>query len=155
MAKKVYSESQSFITWWLCLFFMLIVGLNIYVATRSDGSKLSDFSIGIGIGLLLTVVFFLMRLRTRIDDKGVHVRFFPFLWKEKTWRWEDIGDVYLKKYSPWEYGGWGYRFGKGGTTAFTTKGYYGIHFVVKKNGSAILVGTQKPEEVESILKEYK
>lgn len=98
----------------------------------SDGSKLSDFSIGIGIGLLLTVVFFLMRLRTRIDDKGVHVRFFPFLWKEKTWRWEDIGDVYLKKYSPWEYGGWGYRFGKGGTTAFTTKGYYGIHFVVKK-----------------------
>lgn len=152
--KQIYKESQSFITWWLCLLYLLIMGAGIYTAWRSsDQGKIGEFSIGALIGLVAFVIVFLMRLRSRIDEKGIHLRFFPFIWKEKTWRWDEIGDVYVRRYSPWEYGGWGYRFGRGGT-AFTTKGSYGIYFVVRKNGTKMLIGTQKPEEVSEILEQY-
>lgn len=106
------------------------------------------------IGLVAFAIIFFTRLRSRIDEEGIHIRFFPFMWKEKTWRWDEIGDAYVKRYSPWEYGGWGYRFGRGGT-AFTTKGSYGIQLVVRRNGAKMLIGTQKPEEVNEILKLYR
>lgn len=148
-----YKETQSFVTWWLWLFFLFIIGVNLYIACSSGEKILTDFSFGILAGLLVAAILFFQRLHTRIDNEGIHIRFFPFIWKEKTWRWEEIGDVYVKKYSPWQYGGWGYRFGRGGI-AYTTKGVYGIHFVIRRNGASILVGTQKPEEVGEVLKQY-
>ena len=151
----IYRESQSFITWWLCLLCLLILGAGVYTAwSNSDQGKIGGFSIGALIGLVAFAIIFFTRLRSRIDEEGIHIRFFPFIWKEKTWRWDEIGDAYVKRYSPWEYGGWGYRFGRGGT-AFTTKGSYGIQLVVRKNGAKMLIGTQKPEEVNEILKLYR
>lgn len=152
---QVYKESQSFITWWLCLLYLLILGAGVYTAwSNSDQEKIGEFSVGALIGLAAFAIIFFMRLRSRIDEEGIHIRFFPFIWKEKTWRWDEIGDVYVKRYGPWEYGGWGYRFGRGGT-AFTTKGSYGIHLVVRRNGAKMLIGTQKPDEVNEILKQYR
>lgn len=151
----IYRESQSFITWWLCLLYLLILGAGVYTAWSNSGQgKIGGFSIGALIGLVAFAIIFFTRLRSRIDEEGIHIRFFPFIWKEKTWRWDEIGDAYVKRYSPWEYGGWGYRFGRGGT-AFTTKGSYGIQLVVRRNGAKMLIGTQKPEEVNEILKLYR
>ncbi len=152
---QIYKESQSFITWWLCLLYLFIIGVGVYTAwSYSDQGKIGEFSIGALIGLIAFAIIFFTRLQSRIDAEGIHIRFFPFIWKEKTWRWDEIGDVYVKRYSPWEYGGWGYRFGRGGT-AFTTKGSYGIHLMVQRNKAKMLIGTQKPKEVNEILKLYR
>ncbi|PRD46734.1 hypothetical protein [Sphingobacterium haloxyli] len=151
----IYRESQSFITWWLCLLYLFVLGAGVYTAwSNSNEGKIEGFSVGALIGLIAFAIIFFMRLRSRIDQEGIHIRFFPFIWKEKTWGWDEIGDVYVKRYSPWEYGGWGYRFGREGT-AFTTKGSYGIHLIVSKNGAKMLIGTQKPEKVNEILKRYR
>ena len=152
---QIYEENQSFVTWWMCLLYLLVLAISVYTGwSNSDRGRIDGFSVGALIGFGALSVIFLMRLRSRIDEEGIHIRFFPFIWKEKTWRWDEIGNVYVKRYSPWAYGGWGYRFGRGGI-AFTTKGSYAIHLVVRKNGANILIGTQKPEEVNEALKRYR
>lgn len=151
---RVYNENQRFVTWWICVLFIVMVGGGIYMRwTNAEGSNISEFYTGMVIGVLVGLFIFLLRLRSRIDGDGIHIRFFPLVWKEKTWRWDDIAEVYVKKYSPWEYGGWGYRIGGPGI-AYTTKGRYGIQIVLKRNGARILLGTQKPEEVREILEHY-
>lgn len=91
-----------------------------------------------------------MKLRLRIDDAGVHYRFTPFHFKEKTIPMEEIDSIFVREYSPiMDYGGWGIRVGRSGT-AYTVKGKYGIQ-VVKKNGKRILIGIQQPEEAAQFL----
>jgi hypothetical protein len=156
--KVVYEESQSFFTWWLCLLLVFVLGAGIYTGWNgANADKQFDFLTGGSWGLIVSVLIcsliFFVRLRTRIDENGVHIRFFPLVWKEKTWRWDDIADVYVKRYSPWEYGGWGYRL-SGAGRAYSTKGNYGIQLLVKKNAQRILIGTQRPEEVQILLERY-
>lgn len=155
----IYEERQTFLTWWLCLLLVLIFAGGFYTAwINSEAGKREEFLTGVSwgliVGVLVLLLIFLVQLRSRIDAEGIHVRFFPLMWKDKTWRWEDLDEVYVKKYSPWEYGGWGYRL-SGGGTAYSTKGNHGIQLVLKKNGRRILIGTQKPEEVQKILVSFK
>jgi hypothetical protein len=91
-----------------------------------------------------------LKLRTRIDDYGVHWKMTPFHWKEKTISWEDMDSIHVRTYAPIaEYGGWGIRIGRAGT-AYNVKGNQGIQ-IVKKNGKRILIGTQQAEEVARVL----
>lgn len=161
MTKIIYTEKQSFFTWWLSLILVLVFAGGAYLGwsnmdPASQQSKAADFWNGAGWGLVITGLIFLLifgtTLRSRIDSTGLHVRFFPLMFKEKSWNWEDIAEISVRKYSFWEYGGWGYRIGPSGI-AYNTKGFYGIQIVLKNNGKRILIGTQKPEEIQSILAE--
>jgi len=153
--RPVYKETQSFVTWWVCLLFLLLVGVGVYMAwNNSNNPKVMDFYTGALIGVGVFAIIGFTRLHSRIDTEGIHVRFFPFIWKEKTWRWDEIDEVYVKKYSVWEYGGWGYRL-SGAGTAYTTLGTYGVQIVIERSGKRILIGTQKPHEVEGIIEQYR
>ena len=58
----------------------------------------------------------------------------------------------VRQYKPLsEYGGWGLRYGSSGK-AYNVSGNIGIqlHF---KDGSTLLIGTNKKEEVEVVLKQ--
>lgn len=152
---NLYVEQQSFFTWWLVLLLLLIAGASCFAAWASLGSEASIAAlVGVGVVFAVAILLFSTRLRSRIDEKGIHIKFGPFIIQEKTWRWEDIDEVYVRRYSLWDYGGWGYRLGANGT-AYTTKGNYGIQLVLKKKGSRILVGTQNPEEVQRVLSQIK
>ena len=151
-SKHIYREVQAFATWWLGLLLALFIGFLIYYAIVKNGGNIT-FGIGMFIGVGVVLLIFLTRLHSRVDTEGIHIRFFPFVWKEKSWRWEDIEKVYVRKYSVWEYGGWGYRF-NGAGIAYNTKGIYGIQLVLKRKGARILIGTQNPKEVEEVLKQY-
>ena len=104
--------------------------------------------------MLLTLVLMAsLKMKTRIDDEGVHYRLSGFQWKDRVIPWTEIDQVYVRKYSPMmEYGGWGIRKGKSGW-AYTMRGNYGIH-IVKKDGKQILVGTQHPEAVKDFLSKH-
>ena len=70
---------------------------------------------------------------TRIDEKGIHYRFFPFHRKEKIILWTEIQIAQVRKYDAIsEYGGWGLKggFGKKYGTAINTKGNIGIQLVL-------------------------
>lgn len=151
MKNKVYSEKQSFWTWWLVILFVgLFVWLS-YPFLLSDKTFTSEDWVGLGV-LILVLMLLFVKLHTRIDKEGITIRFFPFVIK-RTWSWDMIDSVYIKKYSIVDYGGWGYRVGKNGI-AYNTKGNFGLQLILK-NGARIMIGTQRPEEVKDIVHTYK
>jgi len=79
--------------------------------------------------------------------------FFPFHLTLKKYSWDNIQRFSVRQYDPiTEYGGWGFRFGfltKG--MAFNVSGNKGIQLVLK-NGSRLLIGTNKPDEASETLK---
>lgn len=59
----------------------------------------------------------------------------------------------MRTYTFADFGGWGYRLGKWGK-AYSTKGEHGVQLIMK-DGSQLMIGTQKPEEVQKIINQYK
>ena len=143
-ADTAFEEEQSFdqIWIWALMGIELLVLLIPLILTAQPW-----WTLGLGVGVMVLTMSLLasFKLYSRIDSSGVHYRMKPFHWKEQTIPWEDIDQIYVRKYSPIvEYGGWGIRFGRNGR-AYNVKGNYGIQ-VVKKDGKRMLLGTQHPEE---------
>lgn len=97
-------------------------------------------------------LIFMLRMETVVDHKGVHYKMWPFHWKFRTIKAEEIEKWEVRKYSPLrDYGGWGIRIGWGKNgMAFNMSGNMGAVFDLKK-GSRILLGTRKPEEFKASL----
>jgi len=125
-------------------------------STASFSQKLGAFS-GLIFIALVAILFLFMKLKTRVDEMGIHNQFYPFHVSYKTISWAAIDKCYLRKYNAIsEYGGWGYKFslfGKNGKS-FTTKGKIGLQLKLK-NGKKILIGTHKKEELQHTLDNYK
>lgn len=68
--------------------------------------------------------------------------------------WDRISKAFVRQYNPiTEYGGWGLRLGLlGKGKAFNVSGNKGLQLVYD-NGKRFLLGTQRPEEVERVLKQ--
>jgi hypothetical protein len=106
--------------------------------------------------LVMVLLFLLLQMETEIRKEGVYFRFRPFQWKFKLIRWEDIEKAYVRKYRPLvEFGGWGIRFGlpKFGR-AYNVRGNMGLQLELR-NRRKILLGTQKPDELERALNNLK
>ncbi|MGB6082753.1 hypothetical protein [Moheibacter sp.] len=154
MNKPLFQETQRFTQWWLWLL-LFSVSLTIYrpiYMAISEGQPL-DAGQWVGVIILAVVILFMfiIRLDTRIDERGIYVKFFPVIPKFKFYSWEEISTAVVRKYSPlMEYGGWGIRFGRNGK-AYNIKGNKGLQLKFK-SGNALLIGTQKAEELEKVLK---
>ena len=136
------------------------VGITTYnnwsvISTASFSQKIGAFS-GLIFIALVAILFLFMKLKTRVDEIGIHNQFYPFHFSYKTISWAAIDKCYLRKYNAIsEYGGWGYKFslfGKNGKS-FTTKGNIGLQLKLK-NGKKILIGTHKKEELQRVLNTY-
>ena len=93
------------------------------------------------------------KLYSSIDSTAVYYRMKKLHLKEQKIPWEEIDQIFVRKYSPiMEYCGWGIRFGRNGR-AYNVKGNYGIQ-IVKKNGKRILLGTQHPDEASIHLSQH-
>ena len=104
--------------------------------------------------LLLSLLFVFLRLETTIKKDGIYYRFFPFQLTYRKISWDKISQSFVRQYNPiTEYGGWGLRiglFGKG--QAFNVSGNKGLQLVYD-NGKKFLLGTQRPDEIERVLKQ--
>lgn len=151
-AQTEYHEVQSFDQVWL----WAILGIELLVVMIPlilTGQGLWPIIVAIGAMVLSMALLGSLRLTTRMDAEGVHYRMRVFHWKEQTIPWDDIDQIYVRKYSPIaEYGGWGIRFGRGGR-AYNVSGNHGIQ-IVRKNGKRILIGTRRPDEAALHLSEH-
>ena len=156
-----FSETQKFRQWWLWSSLAGIKGLmGFFIVTqvlfgKPFGSNVVDnlaLLIGFFFMLILSLLFFVMKLETRITATGIAVRFYPIQLKFRNYTWEDIEEAYVREYSPLgEYGGWGIRynlFGKG--RALNVSGRMGLQLVFK-DGRKLLIGTAKPEDLMQVL----
>jgi hypothetical protein len=147
----MFSETQRFrqIWIWLLLAAIFIIRVYAYLAVKPHSHQpLRHFFI---IALVI-VLFFVVKLTTKIDETGICYQFFPFHVKERKIIWDDIAAVYIRKYNPLaEFGGWGIRGISNKNRALNTSGSIGIQ-IVYKNGNRLLLGTQKMQEADEILK---
>jgi len=151
MNNKTYVETQSFWSRWFTIIFLILAGLLVYNFAVAEKWRWDQFIVLLIPGTLL-IYFVYVRLYTILDSTGIYVDFKPFL-RRKKWSWDEVQHIQIIKYGFLDYGGWGYRdgtYGKG----YTVQGYYGfqIHF---KDGSKVLIGTQRPEEVQQFLDQIK
>ncbi len=159
---KPFTETQRFRQWWLWLVLLGIVALHLYglyqqlyLGKPFGDNPASDKGLVAltGIFLLVLILFLLLRLDTKIDETGIHYRFFPFQLKYRTRKWSVIEKAYVRQYKPiWEYGGWGIR-GLGRDRALNVSGNMGLQLELV-GGDKLLIGTQKPEEMEKLVLFY-
>ena len=117
-----------------------------------------EFVLIMSLMVVASGFIFLFKLTTRVDEKGIHYKFFPFHRKHRTIHWNEISEAYIRKYDPIsEYGGWGIKGGKlwnkSKGTAVNVSGDVGIQLELK-NGKKLLIGTQKRDEAERVLAMY-
>ena len=109
---------------------------------------LGVFSImALAMGLL-----FNLKLETRIDEEGIHYRYFPFI------KWRLINKAAIKeasviKFNPMsDHGGWGVK-GNSTTKAYTILGETGLSIDIGEK-KKILLGTQKPKELADFIENW-
>lgn len=156
MEAKVFTEQQKFknkVFWWV------MIGAMVFSYGLTIPGLFTNEPTDAIVALVITTIIFAAviggiaagTLYTRIDTEGVHYKYGPLHRKWRTIRWVDMKKVYIKKYDAFgEYGGWGIRWGADGWL-YNMHGNMGL-MVNKKKGTGILLGTQKPEELESVLK---
>lgn len=160
---KIFVEEQKF-NLILVILIHAIALVSISVTTYYHWSAATSASFsetlaalsGLIFIVLLALLFLFMKLKTRVDEIGIHYQFLPFHLNFKTVPWEIISTCYLRKYNAIsEFGGWGMKFSFFGRTgkSFTTRGNIGLQLVLK-NGKKVLIGTQKKEALQRILNTY-
>lgn len=155
---KIFTEEQRFTQWWLWLILLGIDAIFVYGFIQQFILKVQFgdnpmpnlvFILTILLMAAITVWFILLKLITRIDEEGIHYQFYCFT-KQKFISWNDIESVKTITYRPiLDYGGWGIK-----GNAYTTKGNKGIKIYLK-SGKSMLIGTQKPNEAQQVLTNYK
>ena len=157
---KVFKEEQRFTQLWLVvlIIFSTIVPVAI-ILSEAKSMESSELVIALSVVILAPAIIFLFKLKTRIDEKGIHYRFIPFHLKTQLIPWSDIDKIYVRNYDPIsEYGGWGIKGGslwnKKKGTAVNVKGDVGIQLELKNN-KKLLIGTQLRNQVENTIETYK
>lgn len=107
----------------------------------------------IGVVSLLIFVIFLflkMEITTTITEEYIQVQYFPFNLKPKTIYWNELASFETRTADCLkEYWGWGYK-GTKKNRAYTAYGDFGLQLTFK-NGNRLFIGSQKKEELESIV----
>ena len=158
-----FNEVQRFKTWWA---WTAVTGLNLLIIYsivqqvifgKPFGSKpASDLILLlIELGPLALMIFLVsIKLKTRIDENGIHYRFVPFQLKTTHIQWNELRDAYMREYNSfYEYGGWGIRVGsaKSGKAINTSaSGRIGLQLKFKDN-KLLLIGTRRPDEIRTII----
>ena len=160
---KIFREEQRFTQTWILLLLiisgaiLILIVLNTYIKDNSQVS-LTEVVSTISISLFVTILIFLFKLTTRIDENGIHYKFFPFHLRLKTISWSEIEKVYVRKYKAIsEYGGWGLKGGffwnKSKGNAINVSGDIGIQLELK-NGKKLLIGTNQEQQAKQVLFNY-
>lgn len=158
---NTFKEVQRFDQWWLRVLLIVILAIAISPLVMDwDNLTLSRFEIASVILSILVILglflgfWYVFKLETYIDNKGISYRFFPFHIKPRLKSWDEIKSATVRKYNPiLEYGGWGYRISFTKKKALNTKGNKGVQLFFK-NGNELLLGTQHPDKIKEILSHY-
>jgi hypothetical protein len=152
----LFKEKQRPHTLVLVVITLLGVGLPLYIAFQQLwlGKPFGDKPVSNrGVAILVPVIILPMlalaglNLDTRLYRDRLRIRLFPFdesLLLSRIVRWEICNYSAMK-----EYMGWGVRFRAGGI-AYTMKGNRGLQLVLD-DGSRVLIGSQRPEDLASAL----
>ncbi|MCH2305738.1 MAG: hypothetical protein MK334_02305 [SAR202 cluster bacterium] len=156
----MYQEYQTIRSWWVRIpilissFFCIYICLQQILFKQSlTDNTIADifvvviiFIIGIGIPSFVHMV----RLETKIENKKLTIKFWPFHFKPVIFRIIDIKKAEAITYNAIkDYGGWGIRYGVKGK-AYNLNGNKGVLLTFKDN-QIILIGSQNHNKLCSTI----
>mgnify|MGYP006883055308 CR=1 FL=1 len=160
---RIFKEEQRFTQTWLIVLLVISMITPIAIMTNEYSKENSTMSLNellLTTSLMVVVILpiFFFKLKTRIDEKGIHYQFFPFHFSARSILWSELKAAHTRKYDAiTEYGGWGLKGGflwrKSKGVAYNVSGDIGIQLEYK-SGKKILIGTQKLNEINAVLKTY-
>ncbi|OOG73308.1 hypothetical protein [Algoriphagus sp. A40] len=159
MYGRIFKEEQTYKgTWVMYLVLMLEIPTLVIVSVvilSSESDKQEGTLALLAIFVIMTLIMgllFNIKLETRIDEKGVHYKYFPFIkWRliEKS----QIREAQVKTFDPLsDHGGWGIK-GNRTTKAYTVMGDSGL-FINLGEKKKVLIGTQKPKELSEFIENW-
>jgi len=157
----IFREKQKFAAWVHIINYTIFVFviMIMYVTYKTEAAKGNPFDkgdifpliIGVGLPVVLEILFLFLKLETEVRNDGLYVRLFPLHIQFRKFTSEDISEAYARKYKPIsEYGGWGIK-GTLKNKVYNTQGNEGVQ-IVFKNGKKLLIGSQKSQELENAIK---
>lgn len=161
MNTLVFSESQRMKMWWVyavCVAIAVVAAwafIQQIILQNPFGTKPAPDAvlyIMLLLSFLLLLLIMTVRLKLRINEKGVHVHYFPFL--KRFYQWSQIVSFEVVEYDPLkDFGGWGIRHNwKQKSKAFTVSGHHGLSLLMN-DGRKVIIGTYKPEKLKVFLKQ--
>lgn len=102
------------------------------------------------MGILFPIAVFKTKLITEIRDDGLYIRLIPFHIRFIHFPIDYMRNVKRITYnSLLRFGGYGIRYTFHGERAYNLRGKEGVEFY--SEGKTIVIGSQKPEELEKVL----
>lgn len=153
---NTYTESQRmFDSTFNKIIILLVVALfgKILYSNISEGFQTSSI-LSLVLLPLCIILFVVFKVKTSISKESIQVKIVPFNLTNQTILWNETKKVEVVEYSAIkEYGGWGYRRSKTGK-AINPSGKFGLK-IYFKDGTHLLIGTRKPDELKEFLKSIK
>jgi hypothetical protein len=164
----VFQEEQKFHQKWLWVLLLAMSFLAVVIFGKgmiqqlilgkpwgerpmSNGALLIAGTAVILFVLLMTYLFYSLKLITQVRDDGLYVQFFPF--GKRKIEFDDIRSCEARTYNPIrDYGGWGIKYGKKGK-AYNVSGDRGVKLEFFE-GKPLLIGSRKAEELAGIINRY-
>ncbi len=158
-----FYEVQRFRVWWawtavaaLNILFAWAIVQQVFLGIPFGDKPASNFVLFLleAVVLLFLVFLFSIRLKTTVDAYGIQYRFYPFQTATTNIEWSELSDAYMREYNSfYEYGGWGIRVGaRANNRAINTtaSGSEGLQLEFK-DGSLLLIGTARPDELRKVI----
>ncbi|MES2691669.1 MAG: hypothetical protein V4658_14780 [Bacteroidota bacterium] len=150
---EAFIEKQNFLKrWWGVSLPIVVASLVPLISIDKNTPVLVGIATPVIVTAFVFLLFRLLTLYTRIDEKCIAVRFAPFHRKDRVIEWHSLKSARVVKYDPlFEYGGWGFRKGwTGSKIAYNVSGKTGLELELN-DGRKIMIGTAKKEELLSYL----
>lgn len=125
----------------MCVPTLIVAGLALVVSIGGDQPYDWRSAFAFMVPLSMIVLFIVMltsRLRLRIDQYGVAIRFRPFHLQDKVIRPHEITSWRVRPLNAfWEFGGWGIRWGWKKKWGYVWDGKHAVELTLK-NGKTIV-----------------
>ncbi len=163
MSKVAFNEVQGFRIWYawaaigaLNILFLYAIIQQVVIGIPFGSDPATNLSLFLMEFAALSFLYFLfsIRLKTSINDEGIHYRFYPFQNKMTTIEWSDLSAAYMREYNSfYEFGGYGIRIGAHKTNrAINTSASCNVGLQLEfKDGNFLLIGTKRPKEIKQII----
>lgn len=148
--KPLFIENQRFNQWWLWVLLAVSSATPIIIIFKeySNNTVSSNNLWALIIIFLAIILFAVLRMKTVVTKENIQLTQYPFVWK--TIKLSDIDTMKVINYG--FVGGWGIRLWTKYGTVYNVRGNKGLHIRLK-NGKQLVIGTQKPQELENVVEQ--
>ncbi|MGB3592151.1 MAG: hypothetical protein WBA16_10745 [Nonlabens sp.] len=153
MKKILFKESQKFRQPWLWVLLITVMGISLF--SLIYGYTMGAVDLGTAIPVVFVSLVFLwlfavMKLETTVNASGIKIKFYPLV--SRSFNFDQVREMKVINYG--FIGGWGIRLWTGYGTVYNVRGSMGLHFKYRTPAGMpkeYIIGTQRPEELQSII----